>query len=201
MATNELDIEDRVKIGKKREIEVLQILEGRKVQINREKLISWHLSDHEQDMKEKIDVWLQTINGQLYSGQIKFRDSGPDFGASLIMPYTTFEKFCEDFDAKTLPWDRDARGVVDYYICLSNRSTILMFIKKETVMAAAAKMLAKVRFDGFNGNSFVSPEIEGAELKIVKDAGSGYSQGQSKIIMYLTPDYIETAGDKVWRKS
>jgi hypothetical protein len=196
VATNTLGLEERVRIGKGKETEVLALLNQFEPTVKGHKLCEFVPSNREEDMHKKIDAWCFHCGEGLegYSVQIKYRETGGDLGVAVIRPYIDDKTFVRDCERDTLIYDRDFINTPDYYACLMGPR--LLVAEGALVKRACLMMLnGLVNSGGFQGMRFYrSVKMPGAELRLVTDQGGGYSAGQQKIICYMTPELLHGAG-------
>lgn len=198
MATNHLDQKDRIAIGKRHEKTIVELLNKHRPVVCHTVYDKWSESTQTEDMLLKIDAWATSgLNPTKRSVQIKYRETGGDLGIAMVRPYTDFNSFKRDFENGNVSWDRDFINHVDLYVCLMGDT--LSVVEGERIRKACNLMLDKfVVYGGFHGyRGFAWPSYKGAELRLVTDRGNGYSEGQQKIICYLTTDVIKLCGGYV----
>lgn len=199
MATNHLDIKDRIVVGKNHELEIIKLLNKHRPVISHTVYNKWVAASMVEDMQLKVDAWATSgTNSTRHSAQIKYRETGGDLGVALIRPWEgDFNAFKRGYLNGQVNWDRDFINPVDFYVCLMGDT--LCVIEGSKVKKICDMMLDKfVDFGGFRErNLFYWPSYKGAELRLVTDRGNGYSEGQQKIICYITPELIRMAGGYV----
>ena len=197
MATNTLDEKERIARGKEQEARILNILRDKDIVVAGNKIISWEPSSESEDITKKIDAWAITDDARL-SVQIKYRDAGTDLGIAAVRPYNSHLMFQMDWQAGTVRWDRDMKHTADIYVCLADYGTKLIVADGHKVKRAVNTMLFEFsKADYFDGRTFEKTELWGAQLKIVRDRGTGYSAGQNKIVCYLNARLLEKSGGMI----
>lgn len=195
MSSNYLSMEERLKIGKGYEREIISLLNKHRPVVCHTVWDKWVASKQAEDMHQKIDAWAYSgVNEQARSVQIKYRETGGDLGIAVIRPYTTFDEFIHQVDYDKVSFDRDFISTPDFYACLSGQT--LMVVEGRKIKTGVNLMMQQfIKHGGFKGhNGFRHANYEGAELRLVRDRGMGYSVGQDKIICYFAPSFIRMAG-------
>jgi hypothetical protein len=194
VATNSLDKDERVKIGKQYEASILKMLNEHRPVVCHTVFDKWIEADEHDDMVNKIDAWAYSGLAGGKSVQIKYRETGSDLGIAVVRPYVDFETLAHQVENSEIPFDRDFGSTPDLYACLNG--SLLMVVEGEKVKKGCALMMNQfMKHGGFKGyNGFVHANYRGAELRLVTDKGAGYSEGQQKIICYLAPSFIKMAG-------
>lgn len=199
MKTNNLDILERVTLGKTREEEILLLLMDKDIKIGGKHVEAWVAASEEEDKLAKIDAHAVIDASTSLPVQIKYRDDGRDIGIAAVMPYINHDIFKKQWEAGKVPWDRDMRGTAQLLVCLSADGGILTICDYHTVKRGVRLILEKfARLEYFDGRSFSYESYRGAEIRVVKDHGGGYSAGKSKLIVYFTPRLLKAAGAYVF---
>lgn len=183
MKTNHLDESDRLRIGAGNEAAVL-----RRLLAVYPTIVPAQTSD---DIEKKIDAWVRdsasphsgSAGNRLRSVQVKWRESGGDLGVAIVRPYVDHETFVRQYLADELPRDRDFKGEAELYAYAT--PDILVVVEAGVVKRICEEALCLLaQSDGFIRNLFWVRD--GVELRLVTDAGQGYSGGQRKIICYIS---------------
>ena len=201
MKTNKLNIDERILLGQQRENSIISLLHDRDIKINGQYVSYWVRNDDpEVDKIDKIDAYAMMNEEERIPAQIKYRDDGPDIGVAAVMPYVNHQSFQAQYAAGSIPWDRDMRGKAELLVCLSADGGILTVVSMETVHRGVKSLLKRFANEtGFDGKSYRHEACPGAEIRVVKDRGAGYSVGKYKLVVYFTPVLMEAAGAYVHR--
>lgn len=173
-ATNHLDEADRLRIGAGNEAAVL-----RRLLAVYPTIVPAQTSD---DIEKKIDAWVKD-GPALRSVQVKWRETGGDLGLAIVRPYVDHDTFVAQYLADELPRDRDFKGRAELYAYAT--PDILVVVEATVVKRICEEALCLLaQSDGFIRNLFWVRD--GVELRLVTDAGQGYSARQRKIICYIS---------------
>jgi len=202
-ATNHLSIDERMIHGKRREKEILALLNSNSTDVVVEgvRYTNFIPSTNRDDMYNKIDAWCTSdADDRAHSVQIKFRDRGEDVGIAAIRPYRTHEEFVRDVERDDVEYDRDLRSDVDLYVCVvDNGSALVVTTGKKIKRACSIVLSAFADSDGFEGRSWYRDKYRGTVLKLVTDRGDGYTYGQDKIVVYIAPWLLQRVG-AYWKR-
>lgn len=196
---NEASYMDRVTEGLEREQEVLDLLNDLDVTFDGYTYHRWEKSSKSDDMKEQIDARLmRSTNAHTekdITAQIKVRYTGIDIGVAIVRPYDTVDKLKNQLDYGRVPWDRDFTSNAMLYVSRSDGALVVCYnalIKGIVNKLLRAFVAAGKEFD--DTNSFQHPTLRGAELKLVTDKGKGHTEGQKKIICYISVYLMKQLG-------
>jgi hypothetical protein len=198
--TNHLDIDERVARGIAHEERILQLLNEQLIFLRRQRVKQWASATISEDIADKIDAWATLEDGTKLSAQIKYRESGADVGVAVLMPFINHEALLGQYEFNKLPWDRDMRSKAELMVCLSAGGSVLTVSEMHLVKRAVDVMLSYFVTTGyFDGRNFVHEDCPGVEFKVVTDQGRGYSAGKKKLVCYIAPALLESAGAFVHR--
>lgn len=195
MASNTLALEDRIRINKPIELKIIREL-NKQLPI---KSKNWRAASANDDMHNRIDAWLVDEFNEEYSVQIKYRETGGDLGIAVLRPWEGNEKFLSDYAASTLPYDRDMKTTPGFYVAGISKEHLLI-VDGNTVHRACELMIESLACaGGFSsyGTSYSDPGRSGAELRLVRDKGNGYSLDHWKVICYMEPWLLRECGGTI----
>lgn len=206
VSINTLDVSERVRRGKEWEQRGIEILNSFPQVWGDYKIDHWELSSDHEDRIEKIDAYAQCWPKitDPYSialpVQIKFRETGTDLGIALYRPWKGFDKFEKDAqDWNNL--DRDFVFHPALYVVFSDEFEMITICPGEIVEKICREMLEVMLRDGwdFSRGPFKIEGKRGAEIQLVTDQGTGgKTEGQKKLICYITPALCEKLGGVVY---
>jgi hypothetical protein len=195
MKTNHLDEAERLDVGRANEAAVL-----RRLLAVYPTIVPAQTKD---DVERKIDAWVRDGN-RVRPIQVKWRESGGDLGVAIVRPYVDHDTFVTQYLAEglaaqgapvdpseRLPRDRDFKGEAELYVYAT--PDILVVVEADVVKRICEEALCLLaQSDGFIRNLFWVRD--GVELRLVTDAGRGYSGGQRKIICYISSTVLLDSG-------
>ena len=155
LATNNLDFEKRLRIGKTNEKRVLALLNKHRPVVCHTIWDKWVVASEQEDISQKIDAWATSgLAPTRKSVQVKYRESGGDLGIALIRPFNDFNAFKRGYENGQVDYDRDFQNTPDFYACLAGN--VLTVIEGEKVTKGCSIMLEQfVAYGGFtSGRSF-----------------------------------------------
>lgn len=202
MSINSNDFYDRLLAGKEKEQQLVSCLNNNAWTYNEAVYSVFFAGSEKTDQLEKVDAFcygtsLEDREHISISAQLKIREKFNDVGLAFIRPFTSVPKLKTDYQNGTISYDRDFLGKSD--VTITRTVDHIIWIDTMRLKYIASTLLDDwMAGEGsFKNRSFISNNHSGAGLRVVDDMGSGYTQGEKKIICYVTPRVCKLFGGLV----